>query len=58
VNPARALKRSQDLGKIAPGALADLIALPSSSSVREVYEQILSYTQPIPWMMLDGNVVS
>ena len=58
VNPARALQREHDLGKIAPGALADLIAIPVSGSVADLHEEIVSHAQPVPWMMIDGNVVS
>ena len=58
VNPARALQREHDLGKIAPGALADLIAVPVSGSVADLHEEIISYARPVPWMMIDGNVVS
>ena len=58
VNPARALKYGGDLGKIVPGALADLIAIPVASSIADLHEEIISYTRPVPWMMVDGNVVS
>ena len=58
VNPARALQRGHDLGKIAPGALADLIAIPVSGSIGDLHEEIISNAQPVPWMMIDGNVVS
>ena len=58
VNPARALQSGHLLGKIAPGALADLIAIPSSGSVSTLHEEIISYTRPVPWMMVDGNVVT
>ena len=57
VNPARALRR-RDHFEIALGALADLIALPTSGSVGEVYEEIVHYDPPIPWMMIDGQIVS
>ncbi len=58
VNPARALQRGHDLGKIAPGALADLIAIPVSGSIGDLHEEIVSHARPVPWMMIDGNVVS
>jgi len=58
VNPARALRRRDQLGKIAPGALADLIALPTSGSIGEVYEEIVHHDRPISWMMIDGQIVS
>lgn len=57
LNPARALGRSGQLGRIAPGALADLIALPVSGTVAEVHEEIVAHRQPIPWMMVDGNIL-
>jgi cytosine/adenosine deaminase-related metal-dependent hydrolase len=56
-NPARALGRRGTLGKIEPGALADLIALPASGGLRDLHEEIVAYDQPIPWMMIDGKVV-
>lgn len=55
-NPARALRREAQLGKIAPGALADLIAVPASGSVQHVHEEIVRYDQAIPWMMIDGEI--
>jgi len=58
VNPARALNRADRLGKIAPGALADLIAVPASGSVQTVHEEIVRFERPIPWMMIDGQVRS
>ncbi|MEQ1859833.1 MAG: amidohydrolase family protein [Chthoniobacteraceae bacterium] len=55
-HPARALRREAQLGKIAPGALADLIAVPVSGSVAHVHEEIVQYAGRIPWLMIDGTV--
>jgi cytosine/adenosine deaminase-related metal-dependent hydrolase len=57
-NPARALGRRDTLGKIQPGALADLITLPASGSVRGIHEEIVNSTAPISWMMIDGQITS
>jgi cytosine/adenosine deaminase-related metal-dependent hydrolase len=54
--PARALRREGQLGKIAPGVLADLIAVPVSGSVPDVHEEIVHFNRPIPWVMIDGEV--
>ena len=58
VNPARALRRPAQLGRIAPGAWADLIALPVSGNLASVHEEIVRFDQPIPWMMIDGQIRS
>jgi cytosine/adenosine deaminase-related metal-dependent hydrolase len=54
-NPAKALGRGEELGKIGPGYLADLIALPISGSTH-VYEQIVAFSGDAAWMMIDGKV--
>ena len=56
-NPARALHRGDVLGKIQPGALADLIAVPTSGRIATVHEEIVAFTRPIPWMMIDGQIL-
>jgi cytosine/adenosine deaminase-related metal-dependent hydrolase len=56
VNPARALRRRGQLGKIAPGAFADLIALPAAGTLGGVYEDIVNHDKSIPWMMIDGQI--
>lgn len=56
VNPARALGRRGSLGKIQAGALADLIALPVSGSLRHIHEEIVNSDAPVSWMMIDGNI--
>lgn len=56
VNPARALRRERRLGVIAPGALADLIALPVSGSVSSVHEEIVAHRDPVRWVMIDGQI--
>ncbi len=58
LNPARALNRSLELGRIIPGALADLIAIPFSGKISGVLEAIIAYTKPVPWMMIDGQIIS
>lgn len=57
VNPARALRRKGQLGRIVPGALADLIALPASGSLGSVHEEIVEHTAPISWTMIDGQIL-
>jgi cytosine/adenosine deaminase-related metal-dependent hydrolase len=56
VNPARALRRRAQLGKIAPGTLADLIAVPAPGSLGGVYEDIVNHDEPVSWMMIDGQI--
>ena len=55
VNPAKALKQEGRLGVIAPGAHADLIALPYAGNLENVYDAIVANAHPIEWMMLDGK---
>ena len=57
-NAARALKRENDLGKLAPGAFADLIALPFEGAHENVCEAIVQNRKPIEWMMVDGKILA
>jgi aminodeoxyfutalosine deaminase len=54
VNGARALGQSQRLGKIRPGFQADFIALPIANPLRDLFEKIIAWSEPVPWMMLAG----
>ena len=56
VHPARALRREGQLGKIVPGSIPDLIAVPATGSLGDVHEEIVQYTGAIPWVMIDGEV--
>jgi cytosine/adenosine deaminase-related metal-dependent hydrolase len=58
VNPARALRRRGQLGQITPGALADLIAVPVSGNLGTIHEEIVQFDRPIPWTMIDGQILS
>jgi cytosine/adenosine deaminase-related metal-dependent hydrolase len=55
-NAARALGMEGKLGALRPGASADLIALPVTGNVTSVHEEIVDFRQPIPWMMIDGEI--
>ncbi|HEV7867795.1 MAG TPA: amidohydrolase family protein, partial [Chthoniobacteraceae bacterium] len=57
VNPARALQQAGQLGQITPGALADLIAVPTSGTVAAIHEEVVDHSAPISWMMIDGKIV-
>ena len=56
IRGARAL--NLNAGKIAPGALADLIAVPHAGSLRNVHAGVLENREPVAWMMINGNVVN
>jgi cytosine/adenosine deaminase-related metal-dependent hydrolase len=58
INPARALQRAGRLGAVRPGAVAVLIALPVrlAGGPESVYDAILEYRAPVPWMMVDGKI--
>jgi aminodeoxyfutalosine deaminase len=53
VNPARALRQENALGKIRRGAFADLIAVPLNGS--NLFEEIVAFSGE-PWMMVAGRV--
>jgi imidazolonepropionase-like amidohydrolase len=54
VNPARALRQENELGRIRPGFKADLIAVPCSGSA-DVFEQIIAFEGPVSWAMVNGE---
>jgi cytosine/adenosine deaminase-related metal-dependent hydrolase len=56
--PARALRREGSLGVIKAGALADLIAVPVSGTIEDVHDQIVYHSRSIPWMMIDGKILT
>lgn len=55
VNGARAL--GFDGGKIAPGAAADLIAIPEVATGEGLLESVLAHRAPVHWMMLNGQIL-
>lgn len=55
VNGARALHQENALGRIRPGFLADLIALPIVQHGDDLFEAIISWDEKVPWMMLAGK---
>jgi len=57
VNPARALNQEAALGRIAPGAYADLICLPFTEEISTVYEEIVHSGGRVRWMLVDGKQV-
>ncbi len=57
INGATALGQSNALGCLAPGAYADVIALPIPLR-GDVYENIVAFSGDVPWMMIDGAVLA
>ncbi len=55
-HPARALGKSGELGVLAPGAHADMIALPFDGPLHEIHDALVANRLPIEWMMLDGKL--
>ncbi len=58
IRPARALKLERSLGKIAPGYLADAIAIPFKGRTDAVCESLIQTRGPIKWMMINGKILS
>ena len=57
INPARALKQRDQLGKIRPSFMANIIALPFTKSPY-IFETILNFVGKVPWIMLHGRISS
>jgi cytosine/adenosine deaminase-related metal-dependent hydrolase len=55
-NPAKALGRADQLGKIAPGHLADMIVLPLAG-LTDIHGQIIAFEGEVPWKMIGGEVL-
>lgn len=56
VNPAQALQQPR-LGRIAPGFLADAIAIPYSGNGKKIHDAIVENRSSIEWMIVDGKLV-
>jgi aminodeoxyfutalosine deaminase len=57
INAARALNQPEKLGKIAPGAWADLIAVPLDAAVVDPYEAVVFAEKPVSFSMIAGKAV-
>jgi cytosine/adenosine deaminase-related metal-dependent hydrolase len=57
VNPAQALRQENKLGRIAPGYLADAIAIPYSGNAEMIHDTIVENRSSIEWMIVDGKLV-
>lgn len=55
LNGARALRLHGQLGEIAPGAMADLIAVPLTGGAGEVYEMVLDHRGDVFGSMIGGK---
>jgi cytosine/adenosine deaminase-related metal-dependent hydrolase len=53
VNPARALRQKNTLGRIRSGFEADFVAVPCSGST-DVFEQIIAFEGSVSWVMVKG----
>ena len=57
VRPARALKLERELGRIAPGYLADSIAIPFKGPAGDVFDAVIQHRGTVKWMMVNGQVL-
>jgi cytosine/adenosine deaminase-related metal-dependent hydrolase len=57
VNGARALGLQHELGCIAPGFLADAIAVPCAERLDSAYEVVLQNRCAVRWMLVNGRVL-
>jgi len=55
-NPARALGAARNLGQLANGFFADLIAISAAPSKSDAFEEILGHEGSVSWMMINGKV--
>jgi aminodeoxyfutalosine deaminase len=55
VNPARALRQENALGKIRPGFCADFVSIPCARSTNAL-EEIIAFDRPVDWTVLDGKI--
>jgi aminodeoxyfutalosine deaminase len=58
VNAAHAIGQADLLGRISPGFCADLIAIPAVPSGTDVFDAIVAFEGAVPWMMVDGEILS
>jgi cytosine/adenosine deaminase-related metal-dependent hydrolase len=54
VNAATALRQGKVLGRIRPGFLADLVAVPCSGT-GDVFEEIVAFEHSVDWVSLKGK---
>jgi aminodeoxyfutalosine deaminase len=54
VNPARALRQENALGRIRRGCRADLISIPCSRT-DDVFAEIIAFEQAVDWILLNGK---
>jgi aminodeoxyfutalosine deaminase len=54
VNPARALRQENALGRIRRGCRADLISIPCSGT-GDVFEEVMAFESPVDWIVLNGK---
>jgi aminodeoxyfutalosine deaminase len=54
VNPARALRQENALGRIRRGRRADVISIPCSKT-GDVFEEIIAFEAPVDWILLNGK---
>ena len=58
LNPATALGLEGALGSIQTGACADLIAVPLSADADALYQAVVDFEGPVPWLMVAGEVLT
>jgi aminodeoxyfutalosine deaminase len=56
LNPARALGKRNELGRIRANCLADLIAVPINPANEDVFEEIIAFDGAVPFSMVDGVI--
>jgi len=54
-NGAAALGQGEMLGRLRVGYLADMIGIPSEAAAEDVFEEIIDFTGPVPWRMVNGR---
>ena len=54
-NAARGLRQENALGEIAPGFVADLVAVPCTTS-KSMFEEVVGFDRAVNWLMIDGLV--